>query len=134
MLVLDWLLEVRKDILMKGAVLGHPVAIEDLWHYDCLGKHGDDVDDDKPVEESGQLTHFEFILTLVEYHFGIRSGVDDASITLLGVLQSGSSWNELFQSELIRIASTFELAVILIDVFVWLNVSQSDLPGFQQRL
>lgn len=69
MLILNWLLKIWEDVLMKGTILGHPVAVEDLRHYDCLRKHGNDVDDDKPVEESGELTHFELILTLVQNHF-----------------------------------------------------------------
>jgi hypothetical protein len=30
MLIFDWLLKIWKDVLMKGTILGHPVAIEDL--------------------------------------------------------------------------------------------------------
>jgi len=30
MLIVDWLIKIWKDVLMKGTILGHPVAIEDL--------------------------------------------------------------------------------------------------------
>ena len=110
-------------LLVIKEVLLVPDSVVDLGHqHDQQNDHEETVDH-VPVDSFLKISNLVLVLTLVHDLFGVGAGVDDDCNDFLGVLEHGSTGNEVFECKVLgRFRTSFDATTELVNVHLWLNV------------